>query len=92
MIDAQKDVDGAKTASQTKSAASDLSDAQKDYATRSRTRRTPTSRRGSSNTGDPPTTKQLQTYADKQSDEIKTTGYITTGLAFVLALAATSCR
>ena len=39
------------------------------------------------NTEDPPTTKQLQTYADKQSDEIKTTGYVTTGLTFVLALA-----
>ena len=48
VIDAQKDVDGAKTASETKSAQSDLSDAQKDYRRRrSRTPRTPTSRRDS---------------------------------------------
>jgi uncharacterized RDD family membrane protein YckC len=38
-------------------------------------------------TSSPPTLKQLQTYTDNQSDEIKTTGYITTGLTFVLALA-----
>jgi uncharacterized RDD family membrane protein YckC len=31
--------------------------------------------------------KQLQTYADNQADKIKTTGYITTGLTLVLALA-----
>ena len=34
-----------------------------------------------------PTVKQLQTYSDKQADKIKTTGYVTTGLTFVLALA-----
>ncbi len=39
------------------------------------------------NPADPPTTKQLQTYADNQADDIKTTGYVTTGLTFVLALA-----
>ncbi len=30
-----------------------------------------------------PATKQLQKYADNQSDKIKTTSYVTTGLTFV---------
>jgi uncharacterized RDD family membrane protein YckC len=38
-------------------------------------------------TDSPPSPKQLQTYVDKQSDEIQTTGYVTTGLTLVLALA-----
>jgi len=38
-------------------------------------------------TEQPPSPKQLQTYADNQADKIKTTGYITTGLTLVLALA-----
>ena len=86
VIDAQKDVNGAKTASQTKSAASDLSDAQKDYRDAVKDAKDADVPARFTNTGDPPSTKQLQTYADKQSDEIKTTGYITTGLTFVLAL------
>jgi len=39
------------------------------------------------NSDQPASPKQLQTYADNQSDKIKTTSYITTGLTFVLALA-----
>ncbi len=87
VIDAQKDVDGAKTASETKSAESDLSDAQKDYRSAVKDAKDAEVPARFLNTEDPPTTKQLQTYADKQSDEIKTTGYVTTGLTFVLALA-----
>ena len=87
VIDAQKDVDGAKTASETKSAQSDLSDAQKDYRDAVKDAKDADVPARFLNTEDPPTTKQLQTYADKQSDEIKTTGYVTTGLTFVLALA-----
>ena len=33
------------------------------------------------------TTKQLQTYSDKLSDDIRTTSYLTSGLTFVLAMA-----
>ena len=42
-------------------------------------------------TGDPPSPKQLQTYVDKQSDEIKTTGYVTTGLDVRARARCTSC-
>jgi uncharacterized RDD family membrane protein YckC len=86
VIDAQKDVDGADTASETKSAESDLSDAQKDYRDAVKDAKDADVPARFLNTEDPPSTKQLQTYADNQSDDIKTTGYITTGLTFVLAL------
>ena len=86
VIDAQKDVDDAKTASETKSAESDLSDAQKDYRDAVKDAKDADVPARFLNTEDPPSTKQLQTYADNQSDDIKTTGYITTGLTFVLAL------
>jgi uncharacterized RDD family membrane protein YckC len=87
VIDAQKDVDDAKTASETKSAQSDLSDAQKDYRDAVKDAKDADVPARFLNTEDPPTTKQLQKYADNQADDIKTTGYITTGLTFVLALA-----
>ncbi len=86
VIDAQKDVDGAKNASETKSAGSDLSDAQKDYRDAVKDAKDADVPARFLSTEDPPSTKQLQTYADNQSDDIKTTGYITTGLTFVLAL------
>jgi uncharacterized RDD family membrane protein YckC len=85
--DAQKDVDNAKNASDRRSANSDLRDAQKDYRSAVKDARDADVPARFLDTSDPPTPKQLQTYIDNQSDEIKTTGYITTGLTFVLALA-----
>ena len=86
VIDAQKSVDDAKSASDTKSAQSDLKSAQKDYKSAQQGRQ---GRRGAGDVHelDASVPKQLQTYADNQTDKIKTTSYITTGLTFVLALA-----
>jgi uncharacterized RDD family membrane protein YckC len=87
VIDAQKDVDDAKTTSDEKSAQSDLDDAQKDYRDAVKDAKDADVPARFLDTGDPPSPKQLQTYIDNQSDEIQTTGYITTGLTLVLALA-----
>jgi uncharacterized RDD family membrane protein YckC len=87
VIDAQKDVDQAKSASSEKSAQSDLNDAQKDYRDAVKDAKDADVPARFLDTSSPPSPKQLQTYIDKQSDEIKTTGYITTGLTFVLAMA-----
>jgi curved DNA-binding protein CbpA len=87
VIDAQNDVDDANTASDERSAQSDLDDAQKDYRDAVKDAREADVPARFLDTGAPPSPKQLQTYIDDQSDEIKTTGYITTGLTLVLALA-----
>ena len=87
VIDAQKDVDDAKGASNTKSAQSDLNDAQKDYRDAVKDAKDAGVPARFLDTSDPPSPKQLQTYADNQSEKIQTTGYITTGLTLVLALA-----
>jgi RDD family len=87
VIDAQNDVDDANTTSDERSAQSDLDDAQKDYRDAVNDAEDADVPARFTDTGDPPSPKQLQTYIDDQSDEIKTTGYITTGLTLVLALA-----
>jgi uncharacterized RDD family membrane protein YckC len=89
LSDAQKDVRNAKTASDEKSANSDLKDAQKDYrdAVKDAKDADVPARFLSTSADQLPTAKQLQTYIDNQSDKIKTTGYVTTGLTFVLAIA-----
>ena len=85
VIDAQKSVASAKSASDTKSAQSDLKSAQKDFNS---------AVKDAKSKGVPAqyltadvSTKSLQTYEDKLTDKIKTTGYVTTGLTFVLAMA-----
>jgi uncharacterized RDD family membrane protein YckC len=87
VISAQKDVDQAKKASDVKSANSDLRSAQKDYRSAVKDARDADVPARLLSTDSPPSPKQLQTYVDKQSDEIQTTGYVTTGLTLVLALA-----
>jgi uncharacterized RDD family membrane protein YckC len=89
LSDANKSVSDAKTASETKSAQSDVKSAQKDYksAVKDAKDADVPARYLSTDFQNLPTEKQLQKYADDQSEKIKTTGYITTGLTFVLALA-----
>jgi hypothetical protein len=87
VIDAQKSVDDAKSASDTKSAQSDLKSAQKDYESARKDAKDAGVPAKYVNSEQPASPKQLQTYADNQSDKIKTTSYVTTGLTFVLALA-----
>jgi uncharacterized RDD family membrane protein YckC len=81
--DAQKSVDDAKSASATKSAQSDLKSAQKDYKS---------AQKDAKDAGVPAarlddTPKQLDTYSNKLSDDIRTTGYIVSGTTLVLGLA-----
>ncbi|HEY3671569.1 MAG TPA: RDD family protein [Acidimicrobiia bacterium] len=86
VLDAQKSVTSAKSASDKKSAQSDLNSAQKDYKSAVKDAKDADVPARYTNTDSPPSPKQLQTYADNQADKIKTTGYITTGLTFVLAM------
>ena len=87
VIDAQKSVDDAKSASSQKSAQSDLKSAQKDYKSAVKDAKSAGVPARYLDTGSPPSPNQIQKYADSQSDKIKTTTYITTGLTFVLAMA-----
>jgi hypothetical protein len=87
VLDAQKSVAAAKSASDTKSAQSDLKSAQKDYESARKDAKDAGVPAKYTNSDQPASPKQLQTYADNQADKIKTTSYITTGLTFVLALA-----
>jgi curved DNA-binding protein CbpA len=86
--DAQKSVNDAKTDKDAKSAASDLKSAEKDYKSAVKDAKDAgvPARYLSTDFQDLPTAKQLQTYADNQTDKIKTTGYVTSGLTFVLAI------
>ncbi len=79
--DAQKSVADAKSAADQKSAQSDLKSAQSDYTKAKKD----ASKAGIANTSGSP--KQLQTQADKLTEKIKTTGYLTSGLTLVLGLA-----
>jgi uncharacterized RDD family membrane protein YckC len=82
LSDAQKSVDQAKTANETKSAQQDLKSAQKDYTKAQKDAKdagVPASRLDDSS-------KQLQKYSDKLTDDIKPTGYVIAGTTIVLAL------
>jgi hypothetical protein len=87
--DAQKSVNDAKTDADAKSAQKDLTSAEKDYksAVKDAKDADVPEKYLSTDFDNLPTAKQLQAYSDNQADKIKTTGYITTGLTFVLALA-----
>lgn len=74
--DARESLNDAKGAKETASAQKDYDDAQKD----AREAGVPEARLDDS-------PKQLQAYSDKLSEDIQTTGYITSGLTFLLALA-----
>jgi uncharacterized RDD family membrane protein YckC len=87
VISAEKDVANAKSASDERSANSDLDDAEKDYRDAVKDAREADVPARFLDAEQPPSPKQLQTYIDNQSDEIQTTGYITTGLTFALAMA-----
>jgi hypothetical protein len=87
VLDAQKSVASAKSASDTKSAQSDFKSAQKDYESAVKDAKSAGVPAQYVNADSPTSPKQLQTYSDQQSDKIKTTSYVTTGLTFVLALA-----
>ena len=89
LTDAKKSVNDAKTDSDAKSAQKDLNSAEKDYKSAVKDAKDAgvPAQYLSTDFNDPPTAKQLQTYADNQAEKIKTTSYITTGLTFVLALA-----
>jgi curved DNA-binding protein CbpA len=93
LSDAQKSVNDAKSNADAKSAQKDLTSAEKDYKSAvkdAKSAHVPAqylSTDFSNNFQALPTAKRLQTYSDNQADKIKTTGYVTTGLTFVLALA-----
>jgi uncharacterized RDD family membrane protein YckC len=87
VIDAQKSVDDAKNDKDANSAAKDLQSAKKDYRSAVKDAKDAGVPARYLSTSSPPSPKQLQKYADDQSDEIQTTSYVTTGLTFVLALA-----
>jgi len=72
--DSRQSLDDAKSASDKKSAQKDFDKAQKEAQ-----------KAGVTNTDGTP--KQLQQQADKLSDKIKTTGYVTSGVTLVLGLA-----
>ena len=86
VLDARKTVANAK-ASDEKSAQSDLKSAQKDYESARKDAKDADVPAQYVDADNPASPKQLQTYSDNQADKIKTTGYVTTGLTFVLALA-----
>jgi curved DNA-binding protein CbpA len=91
LSDAQKSLNQAKTASDQKSAQKDLTSAQKDYKSAVKDAKDAgvPARFLSTDVSNPsslPTTKQLQTYGDAQSDKVRTTTLVTTGLTFALAL------
>jgi RDD family/DnaJ domain len=81
LTDAEKSVADAKTAADTKSAQSDLKSAQSDYDKAKKD----ASKAGVTNTSG--SAQQLQTQADKLTDKIRTTGYVTSGITLVLGLA-----
>jgi len=76
--DARESLNDADTAKDERSAQKDLNDAQKDARKEDVPERY---------LADDTTPKQLQTYLDKLSDDVRTTSYVTTGLTFLLALA-----